>query len=225
MKISCLIPFFNEAGRIKPVLRVVAECPEINQVVCVNDGSTDETSQIIQKNFPQFELLNLKTNQGKTGAIKIGLKKIKSEAVLLIDADLRRVKKSEITRAIKTFRSNNLDMLILRRVDSILPTKLFRGDFLFTGERIIKTQDLKQILKKNFKAFQIEAAINDYCLRQKKKIAWIPFSALSTYKIYKRGLLKGLLGEMDMSMSIYKYLGLRSYLRQYFYSFGIPKYI
>lgn len=223
-KVSCLIPFFNEEVRLEETLRKVCRCKNIAQIIVVDDGSTDNSLAIAKKFKDQITIVSLKDNHGKTTAVKKGLSKIKTKYVFLLDADLSNLKSKEIDNAIAVMQENSsLDMLLLRRVNTILSTKIFSGDLLYTGERILQKKDLHKILKNNVFGYQLEPAINDYFFSQKKSVAWYPFSAVSLFKIYKRGLVAGLVGEAKMVASLMKYKGVSNYLEQYWHCYKIKK--
>ena len=224
ISISCLIPIYNEEGRLKQVLDKVNKVKQFQEVICINDGSTDNSLQIVKNRFPNFRIVNLKTNLGKTEAIRQGLKKAKSDLVMLVDADLRGIKISEIEKSLALVKKNSkIDMLVLKRINSILFTKIFRGDILFTGERILRKKDLQKILKEPIINFQLEEAINNYMLVNNKCVYWTPFSALSTYKIQKRGFFCGLFHELIFLTEVFKYINIFVYIKQYRWSFGIKK--
>lgn len=65
-----IIPAYNEAANIVPVVNnIVTEYPEYDYVI-VNDGSSDETSSICKNNH--FEMLDLPINLGIGGAVQMG---------------------------------------------------------------------------------------------------------------------------------------------------------
>jgi glycosyltransferase involved in cell wall biosynthesis len=67
-----IIPAYNEAESIVPVvLGLMAQCPELDFVV-VNDGSSDETVQLCRRQG--FPLLDLACNLGLSGAVGVGMK-------------------------------------------------------------------------------------------------------------------------------------------------------
>lgn len=86
--VDCIIPFYNEEINISSVLNVVNKINRIGQILCIDDGSTDGSAGVVQQDFPETELIRLKSNLGKTSAIKEGLKYVKTDYVLLLDADL-----------------------------------------------------------------------------------------------------------------------------------------
>src|SRR4051812_29391813 len=84
-QVSCIIPFYNEGSRIFNVLNALCDIKSIKEIICVDDGSTDNTSHLIQKFLPSVTLIRLLSNEGKAAAIRHGLKKASLDIVLLID--------------------------------------------------------------------------------------------------------------------------------------------
>jgi dolichyl-phosphate beta-glucosyltransferase len=95
MKLSVLIPVFNEAARILPTLERIftymdAHHPDY-EVLLVDDGSTDGTADLVQRQFPQRTQLRILTyagNRGKGHAVRFGALHAQGEVVLMTDADL-----------------------------------------------------------------------------------------------------------------------------------------
>lgn len=94
-RLSVVIPAFNEEIRILPTLeRVFAflESRKIDhEVLVVDDGSTDETAELVRRfsrDRPQLQLLNQPQNLGKGAAVKAGALEAKGEYILFSDADL-----------------------------------------------------------------------------------------------------------------------------------------
>lgn len=70
--ICVLIPTYNNAGTLQQVIEDVLHFTD--QVLVVNDGSTDHTPDILAA-FPQVEQLSYMPNQGKGNALKLGFRK------------------------------------------------------------------------------------------------------------------------------------------------------
>lgn len=209
MKTTCLIPFYNERDRIGEVLKVVTEIKLISQIVCVDDGSTDNTSAYIKSRWPQIKIIKLPYNQGKASAVRAGLKAIQNEMVLLMDADLQELNKAEIENAILSFnRHSEIDMIILRRINAPWFVKFYRSDVLLSGERLIKKRDLEKVLHQDVSRYQLEVAINRYMIKRHKVVRWMPWSAMNTYKTEKWGALEGSRKEFKMYVEIVYYVGL-----------------
>jgi len=79
MKTTVVIPAFNEGKRIGKVLKSLSKYPY--SVIVVNDGSSDNTADIVEK-FGQVELITHKKNQGQGAALKS-----KSDIIVTFDAD------------------------------------------------------------------------------------------------------------------------------------------
>ena len=215
MKVTCLIPCYNERERIGQVLRIMVGTKYIAQVICVDDGSEDGTADYIQHNWPGVEVVRLPQNVGKTEAIRQGLRQVKYKTLLMMDADLQDLRRYELEAALEAYQKYKLvDMIILRRINSPWFVKWYRSDVLLSGERILKTADLKQVLKQKLKSYQLEVAINRYMLRHKKVVRWMPWSAMNTYKVDKLGVLDGSRKEFKMYVDIVNYVGFSHMLLQ-----------
>ncbi len=70
-RISCIICAFNEAPRIAGVLAVASAHPLLHEVIVVDDGSTDNTAEIV-KRFPLVRLISSQVNRGKSIAMATG---------------------------------------------------------------------------------------------------------------------------------------------------------
>ncbi len=96
MSISLIIPIFNEAANLqKGVLDKIGnftkDDPRFLEVVIADDGSTDETSDLVLKEylprFPKFRLLTL-PHGGKANTVISATKDARGEFVFMTDADL-----------------------------------------------------------------------------------------------------------------------------------------
>jgi len=89
LTLSILIPVFNEKDTIDDIIRAVMATPYTKEVIVVDDGSTDGTFELLQKNtVPQVKVLRHNANIGKGGAIRTGLSHATGDIVLIQDADL-----------------------------------------------------------------------------------------------------------------------------------------
>ena len=89
MKISIIIPVFNEEKTISRVLKKILNLKMIwkKEVIVVNDGSTDNTLKIIKK-FKPHRIISYSQNRGKGYALSQGIKNCNGDYVLIQDADL-----------------------------------------------------------------------------------------------------------------------------------------
>ena len=92
MKLSIIIPAFNEAKTIERVLdRLKESVGDFHEIIVVDDASTDGTADIVQKladSEPRLRLLRHPHNLGKTSALRTGFAEITGDIVVVQDADL-----------------------------------------------------------------------------------------------------------------------------------------
>ena len=127
MKISCIVPAYNEAKRISNVIHILVDHPLIDEVIVVNDASTDSTQKIIEK-ISGITLINHEVNRGKTQAVMTGVKKSKNNLIVLIDSDLIGLSKEAITNLILPVVNNKSDMTISLRKNALSIYKMMGID-------------------------------------------------------------------------------------------------
>ena len=91
MKLSIIIPVYNEMNTIQEILKKIEDLHEIKkQIIIVDDGSSDETFNLIQnyKFKSEHEIIKHKINSGKGAAIKSTVNYISGDIVIIQDADL-----------------------------------------------------------------------------------------------------------------------------------------
>ena len=89
MRLSVIIPTFNEAATLPEIVRRVRAVPLDMQIIVVDDGSTDDTAVVLGALQRQgLEIVQLPLNRGKGYAIRQGLKQVRGDRVIIQDADL-----------------------------------------------------------------------------------------------------------------------------------------
>jgi len=88
--LAVIVPAFNEAATLGRVLRRVLLQPCVQQVLVVDDGSTDGTSEVAQRFLDDVRLTVLKhsSNRGKGAAIRTAIDAVHAPIVVIQDADL-----------------------------------------------------------------------------------------------------------------------------------------
>ena len=89
--VSFLVPAYNEEKTITETIKHLFEIDYDNivEVIAINDGSTDNTLQILKalkKAYPKLKILN-KQNSGKADSLNVALKFALGELVIVVDAD------------------------------------------------------------------------------------------------------------------------------------------
>lgn len=89
--ISIIVPCFNEGRNVEETLRHALMQNYRNiEVIAVNDGSSDDTAQVLDEmsvQYPKLRVVHLAQNQGKAVALRMGALAARSEYLVCIDGD------------------------------------------------------------------------------------------------------------------------------------------
>jgi glycosyltransferase involved in cell wall biosynthesis len=145
--ISIVCPFFNESEMVdiflQEICSVLTDINKSFEIVCVNDGSTDDTlNKLIQAKtrYPFVRILALSRNFGKEAALTAGLNYAQGEVIVPIDADLQ-----DPPNLIKKFIEQweqGFDVVLAKRVDrcSDRPAKRITANMFYKfNNKISKT--------------------------------------------------------------------------------------
>lgn len=96
VKLSMVVPMYNEADNIETffnaLIPVVERTADEYEVICVNDGSSDDTFEMLRARHqtnPEIKIIDLSRNFGKEFALTAGLRFASGDAVIPLDADLQ----------------------------------------------------------------------------------------------------------------------------------------
>ena len=91
MDFSLIIPAYNEAERISATLEHVQDYLESqaysSEIIVVDDGSSDNTAQVVEEGFPEVQVIRYEPNQGKGCAVRTGMLAAVGEYRVFYDAD------------------------------------------------------------------------------------------------------------------------------------------
>ena len=91
MRVTVIVPAYNEAATIEQVLRRLAELKLDAEILVIDDGSSDATVEIVgalQSQITGLRLIIHERNQGKGAAVRTGINASRGEIVMIQDADL-----------------------------------------------------------------------------------------------------------------------------------------
>jgi glycosyltransferase involved in cell wall biosynthesis len=90
MKVSVIMPVYNEESTIEEILRRVKAVEVATEILVIDDGSTDGTRDILEKmnDDEQLRVILHDRNRGKGAAVRTGFQHATSEVFLIQDADL-----------------------------------------------------------------------------------------------------------------------------------------
>lgn len=99
LKVSVIIPAFNEEDTVANVVEVIKKVKYVNEIIVVDDGSTDRTKELAEK--AGAKVISHPTNLGKGSAIKTGFKETDSDIIAFIDADIYNLTSKKVDSIIK----------------------------------------------------------------------------------------------------------------------------
>ena len=106
MKLSVVIPVYNERNTIKEIIQRVKQVNGVEkEIVLVDDASKDGTTDIlkeIQNHNPDLKILFKEKNEGKGAALRDGFKQTTGDYVIVQDADLE-YDPQDYTKLIRAF--------------------------------------------------------------------------------------------------------------------------
>ena len=138
MKLSIIIPVFNEEKNINKVIQNIKKLPLPHikkEIIVVDDGSWDGTSRILKKHKkdPQVQVHFSRLNFGKGVATRIGLTYAQGDIILIQDADLE-YDVSDYPKLLKPILENKADVVYGSRfLGKIEKMKLFN----YMGNKIL----------------------------------------------------------------------------------------
>jgi len=111
MKISCIIPAYNEEKTIAGVVEAVKGSNLFDEIIVISDGSTDMTPYILKRTHG-IHFIDLEQNHGKGGAVWKGLGKASGEIIVMLDADLIGVSKDNLEKLINPLKNEGIHVCI-----------------------------------------------------------------------------------------------------------------
>ncbi|TVP45070.1 MAG: glycosyltransferase [Gemmatimonadales bacterium] len=139
--ISVVVPFYNEAGNVFPLVEAVRSALGPGggwELLLIDDGSTDTTPEEIEeagRRDPRVRVIRLGRNYGQTAALQVGFDRARGDVVVTMDGDLQNdpadipalVDALEDGHDLVTgYRKNRQDHLLTRKVPSWVANRLIR---------------------------------------------------------------------------------------------------
>jgi len=208
IKISAIIPIFNEEKGLSSVIDFLFNCDVVDEIICVNDGSKDHSLMILQSYAEQIKLVNFEQNQGKGAALAAGIEIAQGEIVLFLDADLLNLKVTHIVDLIHPLLAQECRGT-LGIMDDLTGDLLPNPFMYFTGQRSYFRQDLLPYLAEIRQArFGVEVFLNELFPREQIQMVAVPGLG-QIFKSEKTGYLGAFRGYLVEGMEIAQEIGRR----------------
>ena len=134
--LSVVAPVYNEAEAIEEVVRswvrILSGIPMISEIVLANDGSTDETTSILEqlsREFPSLKVVSYSPNRGYGYALKAAIQASQGDLVITLDSD-GQFDLADFPRLLQLYRNQDLDFVTgyrVKKADSLMRVIAGRG--------------------------------------------------------------------------------------------------
>lgn len=205
MKVSVIIPAYNEAERIGAVLEPLLASPSVHEVIVVDDGSDDGTGKEAGA-FP-VRVVRLPENRGKAAAMAAGVEAAAGDVLMFLDADLVGLTPVHIEDMIRAYQEGDADLLLAVFREGRIGTDLSQRIAAFlSGQRVMSRAHWERArgLVEDTE-FGIEAALTKLAIKEGWKQKKIILRGVShVRKEEKRGFWMGLVDRMAMYWDVAK---------------------
>lgn len=202
--LSCVIPAYNEAPRIAAVLRSVVGHPAIDEVIVVDDGSSDGTAEAAAR-IEGIRLIRLPQNRGKSWAVSVGIEAASQPLILFLDSDLLGLGPEALEALVAPVREGRADVSISLRGNSPWPWRAIGLDYI-SGERVMpkaligETEALRTLPR-----FGLEVYLNRRWIGSRQRIAVVRWPEVaSPWKGAKRGRWEGVKADVKMLADMFR---------------------
>lgn len=224
MKISVLMPVYNEMQTIEDVLDLVRHINLDKEIVLVDDCSTDGTREFLKKSFGDgqndVKVVYHEVNKGKGAAIRTALDHANGEYIVVQDADMeyspkdieKLVQAAEETdevavygsRFLDSWKSTSLPHFAVNKFLTMLTNLFFGGSLtdMETCYKLVKTDVMREFDIKA-KKFDFEPEVTAKLLKKGYRIKEIPVSYRG--RSYDEGKKIGWYDGIEAVLTLIKY--------------------
>ena len=197
MELSLVMPVFNEIHTVEEILRRIYAVGIADEIILVDDGSVDGTSELLQRlvaEQPLLQLIRHETNQGKGAAVRHGISAATKDLILIQDADLE-YDPRDIPSLLQPIQEGNADVvygsrflgaprrttmfwhMVANKLLTFMTNLLYNSILsdMETGYKLFKREIIQEI-PLHAKRFDFEPEITAKLLKRKYRIFEVPIS-------------------------------------------------
>jgi glycosyltransferase involved in cell wall biosynthesis len=196
-KVSVVIPAFNEERQIEGVIKSIQKSPLVDEIIVVDDGSTDKTSEVAKCTGAR---VITKENGGKGSAMARGIKDAKSEIIVFLDADLLGFTKEHLRDLLSPLKEKSVAMTVASFRGGNMVT--FIGQTMapaLSGQRAIRKKYFTNLSIKD-SGYGVELALNKYAKDNQLKVEKVKIHGVNQVIAEKKVGING------ASLRVKKYL-------------------
>lgn len=209
--VSAIIPAYNEAASIGDVLDALLPVAQLSQILVVDDGSDDDTADIVRSHCavdPRVRLIRLAQNGGKAQAMLTGAAHAHNDVVLFLDADLVALQPEHLRALIRPVAAGESEMAIALfaggRATTDWPHKIM--PFL-SGQRCLRWSRFADTPGFADAGWSIEVGLTLHARRKGYRIEWVEWPGVThRMRPEKRSGLAGYWSHMRMWADIGRYV-------------------
>ena len=196
--VSAIIPAHNESQTICGVIGPLLGHLLIDEIVVVDDGSTDDTAE--RARSMGVTVISLPKIRGKASAMSRGVHAARNEIVFFCDADIIGLTPEMVTQIVTAATSGNYGMYVaIRGRKTYWANRLLHFTPILGGERVLTKTLWNRVPRTYKKNFQIEIALNFFAKHLGQKMGFTVVHGLSqVIKEKKRGFWPGLWQRLSM---------------------------
>jgi glycosyltransferase involved in cell wall biosynthesis len=208
MAVTAIVPAHNEEKRIGRVIEALLAADDVDDVIVVNDGSTDKTSEVARGYCPRIRVVDLEANRGKGGAMLAGARCAEdSDIVLFLDGDLIGLSTSHVRALIEPVLSGECDMAVGQFKGGRGLTDLAQLLVPYiSGQRCIRRELFMQIPDLDTVGYGIEMAITYHVKYLRGRVRTVILRGVThPMKEEKLGYLRGSLARWRMYAQMFRF--------------------
>jgi glycosyltransferase involved in cell wall biosynthesis len=207
-RVVCIVPAYNESGRIGKVLAGLRQVDRLDAILVVDDGSLDSTlseARTAAQNDPRVRVLHHESNRGKGSAVLSGLSAAEvAGAIVLLDADLEGFTPLHIQDLIEPVLHDQAEMTVGLFVGGKWTTDMSHHlTPWLSGQRCLRGELLHRIDWHAAEGYGIETALTVAALQDGWRVQRVPMPGVwHPLSEYHRGLGDGIRNRARMYAQI-----------------------